>query len=46
MIARSYSAKQSTICRMSRRGNCYDNAVMESFFSTVTTIGLGDRYPA
>ena len=22
-------------CRMSRRGNCYDNAVMESFFSTV-----------
>ena len=20
---------------MSRRGNCYDNAVMESFFSTV-----------
>ena len=23
------------ICSMSRRGNCYDNAVMESFFSTV-----------
>jgi putative transposase len=22
-------------CRMSRRGNCYDNAVMESFLSTV-----------
>ena len=22
-------------CCMSRRGNCYDNAVMESFFSTV-----------
>jgi transposase InsO family protein len=22
---------------MSRRGNCYDNAVMESFFSTVKT---------
>ncbi len=22
-------------CSMSRRGNCYDNAVMESFFSTV-----------
>ena len=24
-----------TTCSMSRRGNCYDNAVMESFFSTV-----------
>jgi transposase InsO family protein len=23
------------ICSMSRRGNCHDNAVMESFFSTV-----------
>jgi len=23
------------VCSMSRRGNCYDNAVMESFFSTV-----------
>ena len=22
-------------CSMSRRGNCYDNAVMEAFFSTV-----------
>ncbi len=22
-------------CSMSRRGNCYDNAVMESFFGTV-----------
>jgi putative transposase len=22
-------------CSMSRRGNCFDNAVMESFFSTV-----------
>ena len=22
------------VCSMSRRGNCYDNAVMESFFST------------
>ena len=24
-------------CSMSRRGNCYDNAVMESFFATVKT---------
>jgi putative transposase len=28
---------------MSRRGNCYDNAVMESFFSTVKT-ELDDRF--
>ena len=25
------------VCSMSRRGNCYDTAVMESFFSTVTS---------
>ena len=29
-------------CSMSRRGNCYDNAVMESFFSSVKR-GLRDR---
>ena len=28
---------------MSRRGNCYDNAVMESFFSTVK-FELGERF--
>jgi putative transposase len=28
---------------MSRRGNCYDYAVMESFFWTVKT-GFGDRF--
>ena len=28
---------------MSRRGDCYDNAVMESFFSTVKT-ELADRF--
>ncbi len=31
------------VCSMSRRGNCYDNAVMESFFSTVK-YKLGDRF--
>jgi transposase InsO family protein len=31
------------ICSMSRRGNCYDNAVMESFFSTVKS-ELGERF--
>jgi putative transposase len=31
------------VCSMSRRGNCYDNAVMESFFSTVKS-ELGERF--
>lgn len=31
------------ICSMSRRGNCYDNAVLESFFSTVKS-ELADRF--
>jgi transposase InsO family protein len=30
-------------CSMSRRGNCYDNAVMEAFFSTVKS-ELTDRF--
>jgi transposase InsO family protein len=30
-------------CSMSRRGNCHDNAVMESFFSTVKS-ELADRF--
>jgi len=33
------------VCSMSRRGNCYDNAVMESFFSTVKS-ELADRFDA
>jgi transposase InsO family protein len=31
------------VCSMSRRGNCHDNAVMESFFSTVKS-ELGDQF--
>lgn len=31
------------LCSMSRRGNCYDNAAMESFFSTVKS-ELADRF--
>ena len=31
------------VCSMSRRGNCWDNAVMESFFSTVKS-ELGERF--
>ena len=30
-------------CSMSRRGNCHDNAVMESFFSTVKS-ELANRF--
>ena len=33
------------VCSMSRRGDCYDNAVMESFFSTVKA-ELSDRFPS
>lgn len=32
-------------CSMSRRGNCYDNAVMESLFSTVKS-ELGEVFDA
>ena len=31
------------VCRMSRRGNCWDTAVMESFFSTVKS-ELGEHF--
>ena len=31
------------VCSMSRRGNCHDNTVMESFFSTVKS-ELTDRF--
>jgi transposase InsO family protein len=36
-------AGRGITCSMSRRGNCYDNAVMESFFSTVKS-ELGERF--
>jgi putative transposase len=36
-------AAHGITCSMSRRGNCYDNAVMESFFSTVK-FELGERF--
>ena len=36
-------ATHGITCSMSRRGDCYDNAVMESFFSTVKS-ELADRF--
>ncbi len=36
-------AAHGIVCSMSRRGNCHDNAVMESCFSTVK-IELADRF--
>jgi putative transposase len=32
-------------CSMSRRGNCYDNSVMEAFFSTLKS-EVGERFPS
>jgi transposase InsO family protein len=37
-------AAHGITCSMSRRGNCYDNAVVESFFSTLK-LELGERFP-
>jgi len=36
-------AEAGMTCSMSRRGNCFDNAVMESFFSTVKA-ELGEHF--
>ena len=36
-------AQQGLVASMSRRGNCYDNAVVESFFSTLKNELIHDR---
>jgi putative transposase len=36
-------AAHGIVCSMSRRGNCWDNAAMESFFSTLKTERLSKR---
>lgn len=36
-------AQHGITCSMSRRGNCFDNAAMESWFSTLKT-ELGERF--
>jgi transposase InsO family protein len=40
---RSRLAAYGIVCSMSRRGNCYDNAVMEAFFSSLKS-ELADRF--
>lgn len=44
---RSRLMSQQALSSMSRKGNCYDNAVAESFFSTLKNELLaGQRYPS
>lgn len=40
-------AKHGVLCSMSRRGNCWDNAVVESFFSTLDSeCEQADMFPS
>ena len=41
----TYLASRGITCSMSRRGDCYDNAVVESFFSTVKQ-EEAERFPS
>lgn len=41
----TYLTDQGITCSMSRRGDCYDNAVMESFFATLKK-EEADRFPS
>lgn len=41
----AYLASHGIACSMSRRANCYDNAVMEAFFSTVKR-EEAERFPS
>ena len=42
---RSLLAKHHAACSMSRKGNCYDNATMESFWATLKTECFGSKIP-
>ena len=42
---RSLLAKHHAACSMSRKGNCYDNAMMESFWATLKTECFGSKIP-
>jgi transposase InsO family protein len=37
--------RAGAVASMSRKGDCWDNAVAESFFATLKTEALGDRVP-
>jgi putative transposase len=41
----AYLASHAIACSMSRRADCYDNAVIESFFATVKK-EEADRFPS
>jgi transposase InsO family protein len=43
--AGQYLAARGITCSMSRRGDCYDNAVIESFFATVKK-EEAERFPS
>jgi len=38
-------ARAGAVASMSRKGDCWDNAVAESFFATLKSEALGDRVP-
>lgn len=44
-VVRPYLTTHGIMCSMSRRADCYDNAVMESFFATVKK-EKADRFPS
>lgn len=43
VLYRAPKAKTGIVCSMSKRGDCWDNAAMESFFSTLKTERLNRK---
>ena len=43
-VVSSLLESHGIVCSMSRRGNCWDNAAMESFFSTLKTERLSKKH--
>ena len=44
-VAQRLLEAHGLVVSMSRKGNCWDNAVVESFFATLK-VELGDRFPS
>ena len=44
VLHHSDQGSHGVVCSMSRRGNCWDNAAMESFFSTLKTEHLSKKH--